>query len=135
MWGCNGVGIISDKSETINFDFDGMITFEQLEFLWENTVIIKLSPFQWDYCSLVFSGSITDWDPLKEWYSKWFSENPKEGSMLSDCVHFISDPETVENGYQTESIEPSLGFSENHLLYHSFNGSQSVILPENTSEQ
>jgi hypothetical protein len=93
------VAIVSDKTETINFDFDGIIAFEQLEFLWENTLTIKLNPFQWDYCSLIFTGNITNWDPLKRWYSKWFSENPKEGSMLSDCVHFISDPEAVKNGY------------------------------------
>ncbi len=77
-----------------------MLSFEQLSFQWENSVTIKLNPFQWDYCSLVFTGNITDWAPLKEWYTKWFAENPKENSMLSDCVHFISDPEKVEHGHQ-----------------------------------
>ncbi len=94
------IAIIGDDTETINFDFDSMLSFEQIAFPWEDTLTVILNPFQWDYCSLVFNGDISNWSPLKEWCGKWFMENPKENSILSDCIHFISDPEKIENGFQ-----------------------------------
>ena len=93
------LAISGDAIETINFDFNEMLSFQELEFRWENSVTIKLNPFTWDYCQLVLTGDITDWTPLKEWYKKWFAENPSENSVLLDCIHFVSDPEKIAQGY------------------------------------
>lgn len=94
------IAVSSESMETINFDFNEMLSFQELVFSWEDSMTIKLNPFQWDYCPIILSGNISDWTPLKKWYRKWFAETPKENSVLFDCVHFISDPEKVDSGHQ-----------------------------------
>ena len=89
------VALVKESTESLNFDFDSMLSFEPICFKWSNSLLVNLAPFQWDYFSVSFPDKAEDFSPLKNWYDKWFKENPAEGSLLYDCVHFISEPEII----------------------------------------
>jgi len=83
-------------SEVLSVDTDGMLTFEPLEFQWDdNALHVDLHPFQWNGIPLRIFGlpPNPDWTPLREWFLHWFlEEDPPEDELLGG-VHFMSDPE------------------------------------------
>ena len=77
--------------------------FDALEFHWTEELAVNLEPFKWNELTLELSGvgSCVDWDPLVDWFEKWFDgdEKLKPGSDgLCGVVHFLSDPETKDDG-------------------------------------
>lgn len=102
------VAVVGESIEALNFDVEGMLSFEAFSFKWNNSLMVNLSPFQWDYVAVTFSNHLKDLVPVKQWFDKWFKENPIDGSELFDCVHYISDPE-INNDDNTTTLYIDFG--------------------------
>lgn len=77
------------------FRFDDAIRFD-----WEG-MALEVFPFGWDHLPLTLRGlgGKPDWEPLRQWFERWFEEpeEPVQGP-LREVVHFLSDPEPDEQG-------------------------------------
>ena len=54
-----------------------------------------MEPFQWNWIQLRLHGldSDADWQPLREWFFRWFHEGDPADDELLGGIHFMSDPE------------------------------------------
>lgn len=101
--------------DSVNVDTEGMVSFNEIIFNWEESLEVVLSPFQWNYCSLEILGNSVNWKPIEKWYKDWFEEKPSENGSLFNCVHFISEPEPTNKGqriYVDFGTAPVLAFEE-----------------------
>ncbi len=72
---------------------------------WEGRIEITIRQILWDYLEIHCSPwpVANDWAPLRAWFLQWFdSDDVKEPDAegLSGVVHFISDPETLNDGFR-----------------------------------
>jgi hypothetical protein len=91
-------GDLFAHGEMIAVDTEKMLSFDALEFLWTEELTVNLEPFKWNEVTLVLSGlgACVDWDPLVDWFEKWFdAEDRREPGPdgLRGVLHFLSDPE------------------------------------------
>jgi hypothetical protein len=89
-------GVVSDS---IRIDTDGMLSFEPIAFEWpESKVHVDLRPFQWNWMQLRIYGlrPDVDWTPIHDWFIRWFQENDPAADELLGGVHFLSDPERID---------------------------------------
>ncbi len=76
-------------------DSDRALKFETAPFTWNDSMEVRLTPFQWDWCQIRFDEKkVTSWRPLRLWYQKWFDEvsRARNGDEFLGVVHFLSDP-------------------------------------------
>jgi hypothetical protein len=65
-------------------------------------VEVYLRSFIWDYARMkvIHTGTPFPTSDLKEWFDDWFDveeQEPLIDAIFTGCIHFMSDPETVEN--------------------------------------
>jgi hypothetical protein len=58
-----------------------------------------MHPFQWECLVIKLVGpvDVVDWEPLAQWFLRWFREDDDgDGRSALGVVHFLSDPLTVD---------------------------------------
>ncbi len=95
-------GDLYAHGEMIAVDTEKMLAFDALEFHWTEELAVTLEPFKWNELSLELTGlgSCVDWDPLADWFEKWFDGDDKlkpGPDGLCGVVHFLSDPEIQDD--------------------------------------
>lgn len=95
------VGSKSKMNESITIDTERMLSFEPIEFPWEEQLQVSLRPFQWNWIRVsIPEKRNVDWKPVVEWFWKWFDKddcNKPDKDGLFGVVHFLSDPKTEGN--------------------------------------
>ncbi len=66
---------------------------------------IAMAPFTWDMVRITAATKVAppDWLPLRKWYESHFRETPETGTAFGECIHFLSDPEPVDGGFEIET--------------------------------
>ncbi len=96
---------VGESHETVRVASIALARFEPLRFEW-NGVPIELAPFFWDalWMTLVGVPTVVSFDPLREWYERWFEdeEHPTDEGALAHVVHSLSDPRPTREGCEFE---------------------------------
>jgi hypothetical protein len=80
--------------ELLTIDTKGMLSFEPIAFDWGDSLRVSLRPFQWQSMILRMPRrKRADWQPLMDWFWRWFRQDEDGGDGLLDVVHFLSDPQ------------------------------------------
>ena len=88
----NGIG-----TKSINVDTETMVTFEPIEFAWQDGTKISLAPFQWNFCVCMMEHDERfDPQPLYGWFKKGFEEANPEG-LFHSCVHYMEIKRTSQS--------------------------------------
>ena len=74
------------------------LVFNPITVDWTPNLKIRLEPFRWEECRVWADGLAgrTDWQPLADWYEKWFDEFDLKAPLkkeLQEVVHRLSDPQ------------------------------------------
>ncbi len=75
------------------FKFDGGI-----DVTWENGMKVKVYPFGWDMMPVRMEGlgDVANFEPLQQWFWRWFAEPEELEGPAQEVVHYLGDPETKE---------------------------------------
>jgi len=88
----------SDNAESLTIRFNTTAYAE-----WDR-IKITIHEIAWDYLRIsAISPPVGDWEALRKWFLRWFDvtdENTSDKDGLSGVVHFISDPEIHDDGFQ-----------------------------------
>lgn len=103
---CGDIFAIGPNGTVQSFRVDGskMLSFEPIEFSWDERLTVRLAPFLWDQCVLELSPevSLEDLSPVGDWFSRWFDAPGFENDQLQGRVHCLSDPKYSANGVTME---------------------------------
>jgi len=96
--------VVKDES-TENYSFTSSnetVSFDPLKLKSVNDIDLSIYPFLWGHCrcQLLKGPEEADWQYLRQWYLKWFDEGISDEQGFSGCIHSMSDPEKIEQGYQ-----------------------------------
>jgi hypothetical protein len=85
------------STESIRVDSKSLLKFQPFEFVWRNNLPVLVNPFFWDACDLRLQGIdlFANWQPLKNWFYKWFDsedKNQSDKNGFNGVIHFLSDP-------------------------------------------
>jgi len=85
-------------NESITVATDKPLSFDPVTVDWTPNLKIGLGPFRWEACQVWVDGLAgrTDWQPLADWYEKWFDEFDLKAPLkkeLQEVVHRLSDPQ------------------------------------------
>jgi hypothetical protein len=88
----------STVNETIDVGTDKPLNFDPVVVEWTPTLTIQLAPFRWEECQVEAGGlrSRVDWQPLIEWYERWFDEFDLKAPLkkdLQEVVHRLAEPQ------------------------------------------
>ncbi len=88
-----------DAAEPVAVDSNQILSFEPITFEWSGGLTVQLGPFQWDNLPMRIptERATPGWSPLVEWFREWFREDDDGFGEPLGLVHFLSDPETVED--------------------------------------
>lgn len=101
----NDLFILRDGAvvESHQIDTEGMLSFDPVVFDWpESGLSLELRPFPWDWMQVRIFGlpSQADWEPLRDWFLRWFQDGDPEPGELLEGVHFMSDPASADGGIE-----------------------------------
>jgi hypothetical protein len=88
-----------DSTESVSVESGGILQFNPLRFVWPNGLKVAMHPFQWECLVIKLVGpvDVVDWEPLAQWFLRWFREDDDgDGRSALGVVHFLSDPLTVD---------------------------------------
>lgn len=98
--------MIEDQVNKYSFDLAvSNISFEPVHLKWNDNISISIYPFHWGQCYCHLSDNKDEdadinWHFLRQWYLKWFDEGISDIHGFSGCVHSMTDPKPVDNGFQ-----------------------------------
>ena len=75
------------------FKFDGSI-----DVAWENGMAVQVMPFGWDMMPLRMEGlgESANYEPLQQWFWRWFAEPEGLEGPMQEVVHYLGDPEVKD---------------------------------------
>lgn len=85
--------------DSLQIDTEGMLSFDPITFSWpENRLSVDLGPFQWNWMQLRVFGlpPKANWEPLRDWFLRWFQDDDPAADQLLGGVHFMSDPSSAD---------------------------------------
>lgn len=98
------VDLASDKDgsvEPVQVEAEGVFRFDgSVDVNWDGGMKVRVFPFSWDKMPVVVEGLAAEvkWEPLQQWFWRWFAE-PEEGEGgVLEVVHHLSDPAVVKTG-------------------------------------
>lgn len=79
--------------------------FEPVHRQWNDKIKVSIYPFHWGQCDCRFfdnrfNDEQINWHYLRQWYLKWFDEGMMDIHGFSGCLHSMSDPVPVNNGFR-----------------------------------
>lgn len=80
---------------------EGVFRFdESISITWDNGMAVEVLPFAWDMMPVRMEGitAETNLEPLQQWFWRWFAEPEGLEGPVQEVVHYLGDPETVDNG-------------------------------------
>ena len=114
------VGPLANEPQRV--DSTTKIKFDQIEFKINKTNI-QLNPFFWDWVKIEILGHSDLWiaEVLKPWFLEGFDIEDtlsKNSDGLYGVVHYISEIESIENGWKfTIDLGSSAGISFENLIF------------------
>ena len=96
--------LVNDATtQVLSFSINqGQFSFDPVHVNWTNNIQVSIYPFEWNQCVLFFhrGPQQVEWDFLRQWYFKWFDEGIMDDHGFLGCIHSMSDPELVDDGYK-----------------------------------
>ena len=90
----------SHPAKVLAVSSQNMLSFEPVQFNW-GSMLIKLHPFRWEELLVMAElPSAPDWRALKEWFWKWFQDDDSGDEDFLQAVHFLSDPNPRDGGFE-----------------------------------
>jgi len=96
-------------NETIQVATEKALDFDPVLVEWTPTLKIQLAPFHWEECQVEAGGlgGRADWQPLTEWYERWFDEFDLKAPLkkdLQEVVHRLEEPQ-VRDGMALLTVD------------------------------
>lgn len=85
--------------ETVQVAAEGVFKFDgSIDITWDTGMPVQVFPFAWDMMPVRLEGLTDDvsYEPLQQWFWRWFAEPEDLEGPVQEVVHYLGDPEKVD---------------------------------------
>lgn len=85
--------------ETVQVAAEGVFKFDgAIDIVWESGMKVQVMPFAWDMMPVKLEGmgDSPNWEPLQQWFWRWFAEPEEVEGPVQEVVHYMADPEPID---------------------------------------
>lgn len=88
-----------EEVETIQVAAEGFFRFDDsIDIAWDGGMAVQVFPFGWDMMPVRMEGlpESPDYQPLQQWFWRWFAEPEELEGLVQEVVHYLGDPEAKD---------------------------------------